>query len=66
MFLGECSSSGTEEIIIVEGTMKSGDYNKIFDNNLKLTVHLLGLSLRFIFQQDDESKLTSMSVTFKL
>lgn len=63
MFWGAFSSSGTGELIPIKGIMRSEDYIKVLDDNLMSTVLRLGLGRRFIFQQDNDPKHTSKSVT---
>ncbi len=63
MFWGCFSSRGTGQLIAIRGIMKSEDYIKILDENLQLSVQNLDLSRQFTFQQDNDPKHTSKSVT---
>lgn len=63
MFWGCFSSRGTGQLIAIRGIMKSADYIKILDENLQLSAQNLHLGRRFTFQQDNDPKHTSKSVT---
>ena len=52
--------------IAIRRIMKSEDYIKILDENLSLSMENLDLGCWFTFQQDNDSKYTSKSVTAEL
>ena len=63
MFWSCFSSRRTGQIIAIRGIMKSEDYIKILDENRQLSVQNLDFSLQFTFQQDNDPKHMSKSVS---
>ena len=63
MFSGCFSSKGTRELSAIRAIMKFEDYIKILDENLQLSVKILDFGQQFIFQQDNDAKHMSKSVT---
>lgn len=63
MFWGCFSSSGTGNLVAIEGRMNSDDYITILDENLKTSAQRLGLGRRWVFQQDNDPKHKSKSTT---
>lgn len=62
MLWGCFSTSGTGQLVRINGIMKKEDYIKILDENLKTSARDLGLGRRFVFQQDNDPKHTSKLV----
>ena len=62
MLWGCFSASGTGNLIKVEGIMKKEGYVKILKENLKQSAAKLSLGRRFVFQQDNNPKPTSLLV----
>ena len=62
-FFGCFSSRGTGKLIPIRGIMKSKDYIKILDENVQLSVQNLELGQWFDFQQDNDPKHMSKSLT---
>ena len=63
IFLGCFSSRGTGQLIAIRGIMKFVDCIKILDENLQLSEQNVDVDQQFTFQQDDDPKYTSKSVT---
>ena len=63
MFWGCFSSRETGQLIAIRGIMKSEDYIKILDENLQRSVQILDLCQQFTFQQDNDPKHMSESVS---
>ena len=59
MFRGCFSSSGTGNLVAIDGIMRSDDYIRILDENLKLSALSLGLGRRWTFQRDNDPKHSS-------
>jgi hypothetical protein len=51
--------AGTERLERIEGIMKGGKYRQILDENLLHNANNLRLGRRFMFQQDNDPKLTA-------
>jgi len=62
MLWGCFSSSGTGNLVRVEGTMKKEDYCNILSNNLKDSAMNLRLGRRWTFMHDNDPKHTSLLV----
>ena len=63
MFWGCFSWKGTGQLISIRGIMKSEDHIKILNENLPLLVQNLDQGQQFTFQQDNDPKQASKSVT---
>ena len=63
MFWGCFSSSGTGNLVAIDGIMRSDDYIRILDENLKPSALSLGLGRRWAFQHDNDPKHTSKATT---
>lgn len=59
MVWGCFSSAGVGEIALITGKMTGAIYVDLLQNNLQKSVHKLGLSRRYVFQQDNDPKHTS-------
>ncbi len=61
MVWGFMNASGVGNLQIIEGVMEQFVYINILKNNLQLTVDKLGLGRNYIFQQDNDHKLTALN-----
>ncbi|GFX71525.1 transposable element Tcb1 transposase [Trichonephila clavipes] len=62
MVLGGMASNGVGNLIFIDGIMDHKLYIDILNNNLKESAKKLGLDENFIFQQDNDPKLTARNV----
>ena len=63
MFWGCFNSRETQLLIVIRGIMKSVDYINILDENQQLSEQNLDKGMWFTFQQDNDHKQMSKSVT---
>ena len=56
IFWGGFRSRGTGQLIAIRKIMKPGDYNKILDENIQLSVQNLVLGQQFTFYRDNDPK----------
>ena len=63
MFWGCLNSRGTKQLIGIRRIKKSENYIKILDENIQLSVQYLDVGWQFTFQQDNDSKHMSKSMT---
>ena len=63
MFWGCFSPRGTGNLVTINGIMRSDDYIRFLDENLKLSALSLGLGRWWAFQHDNDPKQTSKATT---
>ncbi|CAI9724061.1 Hypothetical predicted protein [Octopus vulgaris] len=62
MLWGCFSSSGTGNLVNVQGVMRKGDYIRILDENVKESAEKLQLNHNWKYQQDNDPKHTTKVV----